>query len=74
MNEIIKLTIIDFDSMENDSSCAISAEDYYFKGNDKYTAHKVCGDFVQSLERKFYLGWNEEVYPQFKVEKIYIRE
>ena len=71
MSEIMRVTRIDFDGMEN-TPTEYCSEGKYFKSNGKLSAHGVCGEYLSSLTVTPYLGWNGEVYPKFKVESIYI--
>ena len=72
MPEILTLTIIDFDSMENSASEAEHVtEEYYFIGNEEQNAHSKCCEFLRELSFKPYLGWNQEVYPKFIIKRKY---
>lgn len=73
MKYALKLTIFHFNGMENSYSDAIYSDEYFFFDDEEGTAHKKCGDYIESLKVNLYLGWNEVVYPQFKVEKVYLK-
>jgi len=71
MNSLLKLTRIEFDSSENRDPIYIS-EEKYFQDEPPLSAHCVCEKYVNSLRISTYLGYDGNVYPQFKSEKIYI--
>jgi len=68
---ITKLTIIDFDNMENNETETIREEKYFqeFNGN---TGHFYADDYIKNYNVKLYLGWNQTVYPKFKIENVYV--
>ncbi len=71
MNEIIKLTIIDFCNMENTPEESIR-EEKYFKSDGKLSAHDVCVNYISTLTVERYLSWTGEVYPKFKLSRIHL--
>jgi hypothetical protein len=73
-DEILKLEIIHFDTMENSSSNAISKKEYFFKRDGELTAHGVLGAYLITLNFTPYIAWNGEVYPQFKVSRVLFSE
>jgi hypothetical protein len=81
MIEVYNLFRIDFDNSENEIGNAISKKliATFWDGREG-TAHLKCDDYLQSLRSKTgemkpvqynYLGWNKEIYPQYKVETSY---
>lgn len=71
MNDLIKMTIEDFDFLENDASNAISIrEEKYFTGDGELSAHGVCGKYLRGLVIHPYLAWTGEVYPKITVTKV----
>jgi len=69
-NEVLQLEIINFCNLENDPRNALSITYKYFNSDKQATAHSRCGDYIRSLDAKHYLGWNDEVYPKFKVKRV----
>lgn len=35
------------------------------------SAHGVASEYIHTLNERMYLGWDGEIYPQFKLEPIY---
>ena len=70
MVNAIRLVKIDFDNLENHN--AICSEDLgVFVDGDNLTAHGKVKEFIRKMQPvKPYLGWNGQVYPQFRLEKI----
>ncbi len=69
---ILKLTITAFDSQENSVSQAeYIEEELYFKDDETKTAFTKCREHMESIRMTRYLGWNDEVYPKYKVTRIY---
>lgn len=68
---ITKLTIIDFDNMENIETEVIR-EEKYFQDKDGFTGHYYAGEYIKNYNVKLYLGWNNHVYPRFKLQDIYL--
>ncbi len=69
MTEILKLTIIGFDSMENREPEYV-IEEKYFTSSKTQNAYCYCSAYVRALNCKFTLGYNNEVYPKFEVKRI----
>ncbi len=70
---ILTLIKIDFQNMENSESNAISETDIEsFSDEENITAFKKLSDYIdeQMYETKMYIGWNKEVYPQFRIKQI----
>ncbi len=70
----LKLTIIEFCNLENaESDAETIKEELLFIDDETCTAHKKCSDYLSEKTFDQYLGWNQEVYPKFKVEKVYLK-
>lgn len=71
----LKLIEVSFDNLENGYAEAICREELgVFVDGDKLTAHGKVEEFLRTLEpRHPYLGYDGEVYPQFKVERVQIK-
>lgn len=70
----IKLTITQFDDLENTVAQAERIEEeLIFIGDAENNAFCKCQNYIHELNYKLYLGWNDEVYPKFKVERVYPR-
>lgn len=73
MEEIIRLIKIDFDCSENYNSEVESCVGI-FSASDHLTAHgKISKYFQEMPPEKRYLGWDGKVYPQYRLEKNYLR-
>lgn len=71
MSELLKLTRVDFDGMENDINAAICiSEEIYFTDDSEATAHAKCSNYLSSQTIKPYLGWDQKVYPIFKIKIV----
>jgi hypothetical protein len=80
--EILRLIKITFDNLENESAAARHEEDLGTFVNEPTidatntvgkTAYVKVGELLCTLEIKLYLGWDGQVYPQFRVEKVWVR-
>ncbi len=69
--KIIRLEIINFDCLENKRPEYV-AEERYFRGNEKLSAHSVCSNYIRALKIELYLGYNNKVYPRFKVTELIV--
>jgi hypothetical protein len=71
MNNISKLTRIDFCNLENSSSDAVGITwQKYFQDKDGKTAHHYAGNYLQTITITPYLAWTGDIYPKFKLEEI----
>ena len=74
MTEALKLTIIEFCSLENSVSDAENIkEEHIFIDDNDHRAHYKCSRFLEDKVFKPYLGWNQEVYPKIKVKKVFLK-
>ena len=75
MEEVVILYRIDFDNLENNIGNAINKRELgVFGPKPPLTAHGNCSDYISKLEPfRMYLGWDGEIYPQFKMETKYVR-
>ena len=72
---IMRLVRTDFDSLENQSSAAITSKTILIAMNDSLdddsevkTAYVKVRDYLRlQAPSPLYLGWNNEVYPQWTV-------
>lgn len=71
---ILRLIRIDFDSLENNSSDAISSKAVLVAMDDppdvpdgKTAFAKVRGYLQREAPSPLYLSWTQEVYPQWKI-------
>lgn len=73
MEEVITLTRVDHDNLENkDPICTTKLG--IFVGEDGLTAHGKVAEFIRNMKpEKRYLGWDGEVYPQYKLEKDFVK-
>jgi hypothetical protein len=72
--ELLRLIKIDFDNLENESAaahCELCLGSFVDESGK--TACAKVGELLQTLEVRLYLGWDGQVYPQFRVEKVYAR-
>lgn len=73
----LKLTIIHFDSMENRNPIYSKELGIFMdsaEGEPFKTAYTKVQEFLNESEPlKAYIGWDKEIYPQYKVEEIYIK-
>ena len=71
MTEIVRVIRRDFDSLENRSADAVSDVCVgTFIGNAKLTAQGVAKEWLSEQPPvRLYLGWDGNVYPQFRIEK-----
>lgn len=70
MRKAIKLLKFEFDNLEN-HNCEVVTEVGIFVADGQLTAHGKVGRFIQSLDpEKRYLGWDGQVYPQYKLEHV----
>ena len=70
MNEVyIRLVQINFDNLEN-SDARSETELGVFVDEDNLTAQGKIGLYFQEQmePKKLYLGWDDNVYPQFRLE------
>lgn len=72
MTDLLKLTRIGFDSLENRDPEFI-AEEILFIGEEKINAYSKCGQYLSTLVITPYIGYNDEIYPKFIVKKVYAR-
>jgi len=75
MIEVLTLTQIDFDYLENREEAAISRTELGSFTDDKdKTAFKKVEELLAELKPlKLYLAWNNRVYPKFEVTKKVVR-
>ncbi|HUU59528.1 MAG TPA: hypothetical protein VMZ50_08295 [Phycisphaerae bacterium] len=74
MAEVLRVTITHFDSLENDADRARSTEDLGTFGNDDNgTVNEKVRKLLADLDEPRYLGWDGEVYPIVRVEKVEMR-
>jgi hypothetical protein len=73
MTDLIKLTTINFDFMENHNPEYVSNKKYFTR-NDVLSAREVCAKYLATLCTMPYLGYDDEVYPKFKVEEIRVEK
>lgn len=68
----LKLTITNFDSMENSSYLAehITEEVYFQDGKDKRAIVKL-NEYIKKKNINSYKGWNDEWYPKVNIEEIH---
>jgi hypothetical protein len=65
MTEIYRLTKVTFDTLENNIDSAISEQHI---GN--YSSHDALSEALRrETDIELYLGWDGNVYPQYKVRK-----
>jgi len=70
--KLMRLTKIEFDNLENDLGEAIVKKEIgLFEGDEHFTAQAKVGTWFR-LQNPFqmYLGWDGQVYPQFKTESV----
>jgi hypothetical protein len=74
MTQAIKLTITNFDPIENYVSDAefISEEQIFIDDKEK-NAYTKCSEYLASCTFKPFLGYNLEVYPKIQVERIWMK-
>lgn len=73
MKEIIRLVKIDHNNLENKDALYIENLGTFVDG-DVLTAHGKVSKFISEMPaEKRYLGWDGNVYPQYKLEKDYLR-
>lgn len=70
MTEVVTLIEVGFDGLENHAAAARTERVIgVFVADRHLSAHGVCGDWLRAQPpRALYLGWDGEVYPQFRVE------
>ena len=74
MKEIIKVKRLDFDNLENHSPYYVAWEKY-FEAAGNLTAHGIAREYFKNMPPvEMYLGWDQQVYPQFKIETIRTNE
>ena len=67
----LKLIEIGFDWMENHNAEYQKELGIFLDNDPSNNAFCKCGKFLLSMSPpKFFLGWNGQVYPQFKVKEI----
>ena len=71
MDRIYKLTITDFDVLENNFFRALCKRELFFKNNnlEKDVIYKILN---HPYITKKYKGWDGEYYPLFEIEEIKI--
>lgn len=70
MSNILRLVRIGFDNLENRSGDALTTSTVKIFMDDPSgkTAHGKASDWLDSYPpQRMYLGWNGQVYPQFKI-------
>lgn len=73
MQEIIRLIRIDHDNLENRNAIHTKCLGTFI-GDDGSSAYSKVDEFIHNIgPKKFYLGWDGNVYPQFRLEKEYLR-
>ena len=71
--EALQLFKDDFDNTENRNPGTSKSLGIFIKGNNLSASGKVSR-FISELEPvKIYLGWDGNVYPKFRLEKINIK-
>lgn len=73
MSEILRLRIKNFDNLENHASLALQIHDELFCSDENGTAHKKISDYLKQQNLKLYLGHDQNVYPSFEIDRIYLR-
>ena len=72
--KISRLIQIDFNTMENSSAEAICEKQVgIFQGDDKIRAHGKMAEWFGGKKFDLYLGWNGQVYPQFRIEESQVQ-
>ena len=67
VNFCLKVTRIDFDNMENRDGEGVSSE-HIFADTPDASAFTLARAWIEAQPaRKCYLGWNKQVYPQYRV-------
>lgn len=73
MDEIIRLVKIDHDNLENHNAIYTTNLGTFIAG-DGLSAHGKVGKFISNMEpQKRYLGWDGNVYPQYRLEKDFLK-
>lgn len=69
MDYIIRLIKVDHDNLENRNAVHSTNLGNFIEG-DGLTAHGKVANFIDKMEpEKRYLGWDGNVYPQYRLEK-----
>lgn len=72
--KISRLIQIDFDTMENRSAEAMCEKQLgVFQDDDKIMAHGKIARWFDGKKFALYLGWNGQVYPQFRIEESQVQ-
>ena len=73
MSEIIRLIKINHDNLENREAVYKTSLGTFIEG-DGLTAHGKVDKFIRDMPpEKRYLGWDGSVYPQYKLEREYLK-
>ena len=71
--EVIRLVRVDFDNLENRDG-RMENEIGIFGPTDQLSAYGVISDwFKKQPPMKLYVGWDQQVYPQFRLEPKVVR-
>ena len=71
--EILRLTIVGFDSMENREP-QYTLEQKYFKSDGKLSAREMCAKYISTVSYKHHLGYDGEVYPEFQIKQVFMEK
>jgi hypothetical protein len=74
MAEALRVTVTHFDTLENRIERALSTEVLgTFVGDEAGTPHEKVAELLKGLAAPRYLGWDGNVYPKVRVEKIQLQ-